>query len=265
MCASFSEKEYKINNEEVIVKMISAIKSIKTLKYTLKNTERINGKLLTGLQEIKYQASPLKCYVHMKSPNPGSELLFVKGVNNNKAIYNPNGFPYFKMNLDPMGSLMRKNNHHTIYEVGFKTMAKIITKGYKEKNYSFTYKGDTIWNRINCHIFSISNTNFKIKSYTVKEKETIKSIAKKYQISEYMILELNQKLSDFNDDLTLNQKIMIPTTYAKEIELYIDKKTFLPVFQKISDNKGLYEQYEYSNLKLNPTISDEEFTPAIFD
>lgn len=265
LCISFSKKENNITHKEIIMEMLVAIKNIKTLTYISKTTERINGGLFRSVKEIKYHSLPVKCYILMKSPNQSAELLFVEGANNNKAIYNPNGFPYFKLNLDPMGSLMRKNNHHTIYEVGFKTIAKIITKIYKEENFLFINKGEIVWNNRKCYRFLIKNNDFKLISHIVKKNETIRSIAQKYSISEYMILELNKELDDFDNDLILNQKILIPTTYAKNIELYIDKKTLLPIFQKIVDDKGLYEQYEYTNLVLNPIISDEEFIPEIFN
>lgn len=99
----------------------------------------------------------------------------------------------------------------------------------------------------------------------MEENETIRSIAQKKGIGEYMILELNDELDGFNDDLEEEQKILIPNSYAKNMELYIDKKTFLPVFQKIADDKGLYEQYEYTNVILNPIIPDKTFTKAIFE
>jgi outer membrane lipoprotein-sorting protein len=42
--------------------------------------------------------------------------------------------------------------------------------------------------------------------------------------------------------------------------LYIEKATFLPLFQKMYDEKGLFSQYEFYNLELNAPIAPEEFT-----
>lgn len=246
---------------EIIPQMLDEIKGIKTMKYTLKNTERINGKLLSGIQNIKYKATPRKCYLYLKSPNEGSEVLFVEGQNNNQAIYNPNGFPYFRLRLDPMGSLMRKNNHHTVYEVGLGYMGEILSKSFEAKKEQFKYLGNIQWKNKSCYKIAFNNPGFKFISYTVKDNEDVISIAKKFLISEYMIVEINEDVDDY-EDVKLNQTILIPNTYAKSIEMYIDQETLLPIFLKIMDSKGLYEQYEYSNLVLNPNIPDEEFAEA---
>ena len=42
--------------------------------------------------------------------------------------------------------------------------------------------------------------------------------------------------------------------------LHIDQETMLPVTMKIFDEKGLYEQYEYKNVSINPVLQEKEFT-----
>jgi len=39
----------------------------------------------------------------------------------------------------------------------------------------------------------------------------------------------------------------------------------VPVNNKVYDEKGLFETYEYYNLQINPSISDEEFTETYKD
>ena len=43
------------------------------------------------------------------------------------------------------------------------------------------------------------------------------------------------------------------------------QKTNLPVVIKIYDEQGLFEQYEYHNLQVNPVLKDIEFTKAYKD
>ena len=50
------------------------------------------------------------------------------------------------------------------------------------------------------------------------------------------------------------------TDYAKKMSLYLDKEYLLPVYVKVYDDKGLYEHFEYVNLKVDPVIKAEEFT-----
>jgi outer membrane lipoprotein-sorting protein len=46
----------------------------------------------------------------------------------------------------------------------------------------------------------------------------------------------------------------------KRIVVYIDKLTYLPIYQELYDTKGLMATYEYHNLVVNPVITEEEFT-----
>src|SRR5690606_18453639 len=92
----------------------------------------------------------------------------------------------------------------------------------------------------------------------IKDGENITDLAYRLNISDFMILELNKNLVDYHS-VKPGQQILIPNVYAKKTILYIDKKTFLPVVQIMHDQEGLYEQYEFSNLIINPKINDEEF------
>ncbi len=40
----------------------------------------------------------------------------------------------------------------------------------------------------------------------------------------------------------------------------IDKELMLPISEKIYDDKGLFETYEFNNLQVNTPIAAEEFT-----
>ena len=61
-------------------------------------------------------------------------------------------------------------------------------------------------------------------------------------------------------DVKPGQVIHIPNNYAKSLTLYISKNTLLPLVELIYDDKGLYERYEFTELKVNPMFPVEEFT-----
>ena len=42
--------------------------------------------------------------------------------------------------------------------------------------------------------------------------------------------------------------------------LYIDKKTFIPIKVMVYDELGLFEEYEFYNLKINTAFENDEFT-----
>lgn len=249
--------------QQVIDQMLESIDDIKTLRYNLKISERINGKMINMESFVKLQTSPRKLYLYLKGP----EVLWVEGQNNGNALVNPNAFPYMNLNLDPYGSLMRKDQHHTIHEMGFSYLkdvlgAMVVKAGDKFDKY-FSYTGEDKFNNRPCQKIFISYPEFTYAPYTVKKGENLVTIARRLKVSEYMILEKN-KLSDYYG-VKEGQVIQVPNAYAKTVLLYVDKQLNLPVSIKIFDDKGLFESYDYYNLIVNSKIADEEFTKDFKD
>ena len=243
----------------LVDQLLKSIENTKTLRYNLKLSERIEGKMLNTESSVKLQISPRKLYLYLKGP----ELLWVQGQNNGNALVNPSSFPYFNLNLNPYGSLMRKNQHHTIHEMGYEYFANVLRNtikkaGDKFEKY-FICTGEEIWDGRPCYKLVINYPEFAFNNYTVQKAEDLISISRKLFVSEYMILENNPYVKDYND-VKQGQQIKVPNAYAKLTTMMIDKQFFLPINNKILDDKGLYESYEYHNLQANPKIADEEFT-----
>jgi outer membrane lipoprotein-sorting protein len=252
-----------VDTRQLVQKMISSIKDIRTLRYNLKCSERINGKMVQTESQVKLQAKPRKVYLYLKGP----EVLWIEGQNNGQALVNPNSFPYVNLNLDPYGSIMRKDQHHTIHEMGFAYLGDIletvVTKVGDDFNKYFDYSGEDKFQNRPCHKVLINNHDFTYVNYTVKKGENLVTIARKLKVSEYMILEKN-KLSDYHS-VKEGQEILVPNSYAKLVMLSIDKQNNLPVSIKTFDDKGLFESYEYHNLQVNVKIPDEEFSKSFKD
>ncbi|MFN3404789.1 MAG: DUF1571 domain-containing protein [Cytophagaceae bacterium] len=242
-------------------KMLNSIAAITTLRYHFKSTERIGTDFKKAEQHVKYAKKPLRFYVYSINPDKGAEVLYNPTLSKDKVYVYPNAFPYYSLYLDPNGSILRKGKHHTLFELGFDNFYGIMH--YIKKN-SASYKkdlkleGNVMWNNRKCYKVTLNLSDYKIYSYTVNEGETVSSIAKKYYLNDYKILELNN-LSDYGA-LKAGQKILLPNYYAKNITIYIDAENFLPVMQEMHDEKGLYERYEFLDLKVNGPIADEEFT-----
>ena len=253
--------------EEVYQGMMSTIKNIRTLRFHLYKTERIKGQMRAGEQEVKLNQSPFKVYLKVKSPNAGAEVLFLDGTNSNNALVYPGSFPYINLNLDPDGSILRNNQHHSVKELGFKYTGEVISTlhdRFKDKMTDyFQVLGEVEHKGVKCYKVLIDNKQYGYENYTVRAGENILSIARRLKVNEYMLLEQN-KLSSFTSIKT-GQVIKVPNSYCKSIEAYVDKQTFLPIYQKMSDEHGLVAIYEYSGLKVNPTIGAEEFTDGFKD
>jgi hypothetical protein len=208
---------------------------------------------------VKLQVSPRKLYLWVNGP----EVLWVQGANDGEALVNPASFPYIDLNLDPFGSLMRKDQHHTIHEMGLQYLAEILKDGIRRAGDKidkfFVIVGEEKCNGRNCYKLSITNPDFAWGPYTVNKGEDIISIARKLHVSEYMILEHNSNLSSYND-VKEGLVIQVPDAYAKLTLLLIDKELLLPINNQVFDDKGLFETYEYRNLQVNPSIAPEEFT-----
>lgn len=254
---SFNKKG--LNNRDLIDKIFAAVENVKTLRYSLQCNERIKGKMQHTESKVKLQVSPRKLYLYIK----GIEVLWVQGQNNGNALVNPNSFPYINLNLDPYGSLMRADQHHTIHEMGYQYLYDILKDGYKKAgdnlNKYFTVMPDEKHNGRDCYKLAIAFPDFAWVSYTVKKGENLTTIARKLRVSEYMVLENNPKLGGYND-VKEGQVIKVPNAYAKMTLLLVDKEYLLPVNNKVFDDKGLFETYEYFDLKVNPPIAPEEFT-----
>ena len=256
---SFAQKT-PYHTKDIVFKMIKSINDLERLKYSLKIIER--GKKGYNYYEssVKLNRKPRKIYLYIK----GIELLWVDGWNGNKAYVKPNSFPYVNLSLDPLGFLMRQDQHHTLNEMGvdyFGSVIRYIATKYGDKfDQYFRIEGDERINNRPCYKIIIDNKDFGYENYTVGDNESITSIARKLHVSEYMILEINPKLNDYFDILKRGQVLKVPTAYAKHVTLYIDQLYFLPISIKILDDKGLFEQYDYHFLQVNPKIDDAEFT-----
>ena len=258
------KSESSDENRALIEKIFASVDNVKTLRYSLQCNERIKGRMQHTESRVKLQTSPRKLYLYIK----GIEVLWIQGTNNGEALVNPSSFPYINLNLDPYGSLMRKDQHHTIHEMGFHYLADILKDGMRKAGNNldkyFKILGEETYDGRPCYKLSISYPDFAWGPYTVKKGENLITIARKLRVSEYMVVENNPKISGYTD-VKEGQVIQVPNAYAKLTLLLIDKEYLLPINNRVFDDKGVYETYEYHNMQVNPPIEPEEFTKTYKD
>lgn len=249
-----------INSKQIMEKMFTAIQALQTARYTLNISERIKGVNHNAVSVVKLNANPRKLYI--KNPGKGTEILWVQGENKGNAWVYPNGFPYATLSLSPTGDIMRKNQHHTLQDLGFLYIAKIVKnsifKTTEPFEKVFTYIGDIIWEDIDCYKVFANFSDFKYVNYKVEKGETISSVAAKFNCGEYRILEKNTWINDYTQNIE-GKTIFLPNNYSAKTLVYVSKKNMLPVFLKVYDDQGFYEGYEYRDLRANVPIADEEF------
>jgi hypothetical protein len=209
---------------------------------------------------VKFNRNPRLIYLYIK----GIEVLWLQGKNNGKALVKPNSFPYINLNLDPMGNLMRQDQHHTLNEMGYDYFGSIIERSLTETAESFderfAMEGEERINNRPCYKITITNKDFTYLDYVVGDNESLTSIARKKYVAEYMIVEKNPKFKDYFDILKKGEVIKVPNWYCKSVTIYIDQLYFLPISIKVSDEKGLFEEYNYHFLQVNPKFEEGEFS-----
>ena len=262
LIANGSSAQQKSECRQVIDEMVRTIDGIRSLRYTLTQNERVDGVLGSAKQDVKVTFNPFKLYIYNYEPNDGAEVLYIQGHNNGDALVNPGSFPYINLNLDPMGSLLRNGQHHTMLESGFNYLNNIIkfamdTAGADFDMY-FKLEGTAFQDGRECHKVVVTFDDYQYVNCRVKKGQTVLDIATERMVSEYMIVRENDDVDDYYD-VSEGQVIKVPVVYAKRTVLYIDKIRHLPIKQEISDDKGIFERYCISNLKVNPTIAPEEF------
>lgn len=255
-----------VSCRQIIEQMLDSIKNAKTQRYNVKSTERVNGHILFAESKIKINLSPRKIYLF--NPAKGIEVLWVQDKNGENAIVRSGSLPLMNFNLDPYGSLMRKDQHHTIFDLGFQyigmTIANTIVKAPKDFDKHFLYAGNILYDNHDCHQVVINYPEYKYIEYVTTKGETVTSISQKLNTSDFKIRHIND-LSSYFGAIKEGKKLLIPTPYANKAILYIDKKSALPLSIKIYDEEGLFESYDFYNVVVNKPYAEDEFSKSYKD
>ena len=239
--------------------MVESISSINTLEYELHSRELIDDKIFYTHSRVKLQKEPFCFYNYIIKPDMGVEILFTH--KNKYAFINPNGFPFINLKLDPSGKLIRRNQHHTLFDAGFDSFKNIVLSVLELLKVSpdkyIIDLGIKRINNIECQVLKVVNPDFSFSEYIVQKGEDVESIAKKLNLSSYLILS-NNNISFYND-ITLGDKILIPNSYGEQFEIWIDLQSNLPIVQKVFINNKLFEYYEFKSIIINPDFSINEF------
>jgi outer membrane lipoprotein-sorting protein len=261
--ATFKIPETEEELGQLVEQMMVSVRTVKTAKFRFVKNERYEGKIVKSEQLVKLNVNPKKVYMKLlKGPHSGTEVLFLVGKNDNKAVVSA-GSMVPTISLSPFNSLVRDKQRHTLYELGFSYTADLIYDAYvkykhKAKEYA-KYEGLIDYDGHKCHKITLDNKEYKLYDYTVKEGEDIIKIARRLKLDEYSILEYNPSVKDYSQ-VHAGQVIKLPLTFCKSTTMYVDAKSLLPVYQKCSDEKGLVAEYEYHELQVNIPIAEEEFT-----
>ena len=250
---------YAQQTKAVLQNMYAAVTEIQTLNFQLVSSERLeNGKFSDNIIDIQMRPKPLKIDITLVKPFEGAELHYDETTNPEKVLAIPPSWwlSWAKMNLNINGKLLRKDMHHSIRETGFDYFVEIIKNAEaraQEHGFNEVFQleaGQVIDGHI-CHKIIIDDPVYEHQTYQVKAEENILTIAAGHYINEYKILELNPKIKGFKD-VEPGQEIILPSSYGKHCVIWIDQQSYLPRQMEVSDEKGLYERYNFKNIIVNP-------------
>jgi outer membrane lipoprotein-sorting protein len=237
-------------------------KSVNSLRLTILMKERVDNNLVCKKSVFKLVNKPHKIYLKQEYPHKDLEVLYVEGQNENKALVSTKSFPWTLMNLDPIGNLMRRGQHQSIFKSGFNffvgALENFCNKYDRDLDKMLNYEGIVDYAGILCYKITVNNTHFSYLPYRVDPGENMETISGKLCISDYMILEKNPKIKSY-EDIAPGTQILIPSDYAKVITLYVDKQKMIPVGVKVFDDQGLFEEYTFVDVVLNPTFTVQDF------
>ena len=239
--------------------MFDSVKKIRTVSYRVDAIEREQNEFHRVHSEIKLQCQPRKLY--LINPDRKLEILYDETLDHDKALVKSPTLSFLSLMLDPTGTLMRKNQHYSIHELGFdfvvKALALIIGKD-PAGTANFIWHGKVVKNKRLCALIEYKNTQFSYVTYTVGNKETVSSIAAKLLVNEHIVRYKNNLLNDFAY-LKPGRELLMPNLYLKRAMLYVDDKTYLPVSITAYDDKDMFECYDFSGVEVNKAFSPSDF------
>lgn len=249
----------KLTTEQLLTRLTNAIEGLKTLRCTVKAQERLGTTYQQARTALKLTYNPQRVYLRT---HKGVEALWVTGQNDGDAWVYPAAFPYVTLNLDPNGTLMRRNQHHSILDAGFGTIADIIRGSGKRQDrafeQSFQYAGDSTVLGRPCYLLRSNFPQFRYVSYTPTKPETVAQIADKFGCGEYRIMERNAL--SVEKPVPAGKALQVPNGYGRRTTVCVDQRSFLPISVQVIDDKGLFEKFDFLDVVANQPIPTEEFS-----
>jgi hypothetical protein len=249
---------------------------IKTAEETLAGTRDYTGKLyrqerfLDGMKNqlnfFKFK-KPFSVYLRFIDPFGGREVIFVRGWNDNELKVHKGSFPDITVSLDPKGSRAMERSHHPISQFGFANTLKMASK-----NLNLARKRNEGEIKVSDGGVVNGQPVWKIESrfpkgghfVTAKDDETLWDISRRTGQDMYLLLYTNHQKNDYDepDDVDEGDRVFIPRYYGGRTEFYVTKDKSIPVRVVIRDWQGrLYEQYDYTEIKLNVGLTSKDFDP----
>ena len=206
--------------------MDRAYRSVHDYTATFYKQERVNGELLpVETIEMKFR-KPFGVYMHWLSGDfAGREVLYVKGWNDDKIHAHQGSFPDITVNLRPDSSLAMRGNRHPITKAGFGEIIRLMVKDAR---------------------LAEARPQDDVKYEDLGEWEVHGARSR--------CIEARAPGGKFSP------------YYAPRAKICFSVKTKLPTRVSSWDEEdNLVEDYAFSDVRLNPGLTDADFDPENAD
>lgn len=244
-----------------------AYAEMKTLQYKFKKQERMrDGTVIREEAFCKFR-KPGDVYLAALKPKVGQEVIYRPSVEKNKLTVHPGSFPDVTLNLDVHGSLTTKNQHHPVYHTDFGYGLSVLKRalgenGAGQNGEKAEYKGIETRNGRKAEIVLLTVGNKPPKRVAANKGESVFSFAKRVGQDAYIIFDANESIGALSDKLDEGETYVVPAYYGEKTEMAIDLETGFLVSQTVYNGDGeIYEKFEYSEMVVNPPLTDLDFDP----
>jgi len=230
---------------------------------TLVKQELFGDELIKETIEFKF-SRPFKVYVKYITPHAGREGIFVRGSNGNRVRAHKGSIPDVSVSFSPFGRIPMQNNHHPITSFGLQSMLAVTAHNIRK----VIAWGDALLSISDGGIVSGEPTwriDMESESggryVTARRFEDLWDLAKRVGQNMYVILHHNEDI-DSPRDVRAGQRVFVPHHYASRGRYFFSKRTYMMIKAMSWDQRGkLYESYEFTELELNPGLTDQDFDP----
>ena len=109
-----------------------------------------------------------------------------------------------------------------------------------------------------CHLLRSNFPQFRYVSYRAGKNETVATVAERFGCGEFRVIERNSLPID--EKIPEGKVLQVPNAYGRQTLICIDPKTYLPTVVQVTDDKGFFEKFEFSDVIPNQPIPLVEFT-----
>lgn len=254
---------------DILGRMEDAVNRLRDYSMRLVRQEYFldDGKLEPEGQLLYKWSRPYKVYFkNVAGPNPGREVIWVRGWNDDRIRMHKGSFPDIRLNLDPHGVWATDGTHHPIDQSALPDLVNMVVANVKLATRlgegTVRWLGTRVVDGRTCDEVELVGPRVG-ETHVMAQGETLWDVARRGVTSAYSILQANRTRGWTSiSSVKAGNTVFVPRYYAGRLDVCVDRENGMPLRLVIWDFDGtLYERYEHRDLRIDAGLSDEDFDP----